>query len=130
MKLSDELRQRADWLESRTFASLDGDLERRAADELDKLSADRGQVESYLRALVKCSRLDGYTLVDFQRVWLEQYQRDWDKLPKLEDVELAILANGGPECCQCDPEVGHVPCMYCAVADVLRKLKGAITNEI
>jgi len=36
----------------------------------------------------------------------------------LEEVNLAIMANGGSEFrndwCQCDPAVGAVPCEYCA----------------
>lgn len=40
----------------------------------DRLRGDRAEVESYLQAVAQCSRLhpDGYTLVDFQQVWLNQ----------------------------------------------------------
>lgn len=42
-------------------------------------------------------------------------------------IELALLANNGggldfrKEMCECDPEVGMVPCQYCAIDRLLRK---------
>lgn len=44
-----------------------------------------------------------------------------------EDIDLAILANGGDEfkeeACTCDPAVGMVPCAYCAIFYALKGAK-------
>jgi len=44
-----------------------------------------------------------------------------------DDLDLAIRANGGPkhrqEWCQCEPEVGHYPCEYCAIFNALDHFK-------
>lgn len=61
------------------------------------------------------------------------------KLKKvIDDVELAIKANGGKNWkvnwCQCDPDVGMVPCEYCAIyhglKNALRYLKEGEKAEI
>jgi len=48
-----------------------------------------------------------------------------------EQIDLAILANGGEYHqkvhCQCDPEVGFVPCEYCAVFNGLNSAKDLIS---
>jgi hypothetical protein len=53
-------------------------------------------------------------------------------MPAKDDVELALLAcNNGSgtdfrmEMCRCDPEVGCVPCQYCAEYDVLSRVFNA-----
>lgn len=43
-------------------------------DEIERLKADRSQVVDYVKALDACRQKhpEGYTIVDFQQVWLEQ----------------------------------------------------------
>lgn len=55
-------------------------------------------------------------------------------MPAKADVELALRAvNNGSgtdfrmELCRCDPEVGCVPCQYCAEYDVLKRVFKAAT---
>ena len=42
---------------------------------------------------------------------------------KMDKLELAFLANGGPDWqgkwCECDPSVGASPCRYCAIYSAL-----------
>lgn len=66
---------------------------------------------------------------------IDRLQAVVDAVPKSEDVELAIRANnmGGltfkEDYCQCDPEVGCLPCPYCAIDSVLSRLWKAIDPE-
>jgi hypothetical protein len=57
--------------------------------ELTKYRKDRLVVVEYLKALAKCRDLhpEGYTIVDFQSVWLEQ-ERDRNRRLKIENIEL------------------------------------------
>ena len=50
--------------------------------EIERLQADRAEVVSYLQAVATCSRLhpEGYTLVDFQQVWLNQERAKIERL--------------------------------------------------
>ena len=45
-----------------------------------------------------------------------------------EQIELAILANGGEkwrnDWCECDPDVGASPCRYCAIFNALKIAQG------
>jgi len=47
-------------------------------------------------------------------------------------IELALLANGGVEwdknSCECDPEVGQVPCRYCAIHHALTWSNGRLEH--
>lgn len=51
-----------------------------------------------------------------------------------EKIDLAFLAIGGEEwnrkACQCDPEVGAVPCEYCVIHDVLKETKKLIFGPL
>jgi len=59
------------------------------ATEVRESKENRLLVKSYLEALATCSELhkDGFTIVDFQRVWLEQEQSKNAKLQE-ENKEL------------------------------------------
>lgn len=52
------------------------------------------------------------------------------RLPRKEDIELALAANGGldfrEDYCHCDPSVGQSPCQYCAIDSVLRRVLRAV----
>jgi hypothetical protein len=52
----------------------------------------------------------------------------------LDSVKLAQLANGGTEFnyswCQCDPDVGAVPCQYCAIYDALSRVKWYLQERV
>lgn len=59
-------------------------------------------------------------------------------IPHIDDIELAIRANN-LSCddlgfiehhCQCDPSVGAVPCPYCAIDSVLKRLLKAVKNSV
>lgn len=60
--------------------------------EIENYKRDRAEVVKYLDAVAQCSRMhpDGYTLVDFQQVWLEQER---DKNEKLEQENAALKAS-------------------------------------
>jgi hypothetical protein len=78
------------------------------------------------------------------QTWTDRMERDYDKLkqdvavleavvarlPSKDDVNLAMLANGGVEFqqdyCNCDSSVGMSPCQYCAIHDVLRRVNNAV----
>ena len=57
-------------------------------------------------------------------------EETFQRMPHMEDIHTAMLANGGEEFiqeyCRCDESVGMVPCQYCAVHDVLRRIVAAI----
>ena len=60
----------------------------------------------------------------------DRLEKTFQRMPHIEDVRTAMLANGGhefvQEYCQCDASVGMVPCQYCAIHDVLRRIESAI----
>ena len=51
-----------------------------------------------------------------------------------KDLDLAIRANGGTswrkDWCQCEPEVGHYPCEYCAIHRALDHFKQLLKLEV
>jgi hypothetical protein len=59
---------------------------------------------------------------------LRYHRRLVRKLPTLDEVRLAILANNGGSLerrndrCQCDPSTGMVSCEYCAIDYVLNRV--------
>jgi len=61
---------------------------------------------------------------------MNELETIFKKLPKEEDIRLAMMANGGVEYnekyCECDPSVGMVPCQYCAIDSVLRRLLNTV----
>lgn len=52
----------------------------------------------------------------------------------INKIDLAFRANGGeefrPDRCSCEPEVGFVPCEYCAIRDGLLVGKKALESVI
>ena len=53
-------------------------------------------------------------------------------LPSPEEVDLAIMANNGgtithnKDMCECDPSVWKVPCGYCEIEHVLRRVERVV----
>ena len=54
----------------------------------------------------------------------------------LDDIDLALRANnaGGKiewrkDFCECDPDVGMVPCQYCAIQNALEKCKRFLSSN-
>jgi len=49
-------------------------------------------------------------------------------------IDLAIRANGGDrfrhKWCECEPEIGYAPCMYCAIYNGLRAAKEYVQMPI
>ena len=61
-------------------------------------------------------RLDGEALVR----WAKKLEAILSHLPAKEDIETAMLANGGKENCTCEP--GSAVCQWCAIDSVLYRV--------
>ncbi len=63
--------------------------------EVERLSKDRKEVLSYLQAVSNCAlqHPEGYTLIDFQQVWLAQKTRENEALrTRVEQAEKELAA--------------------------------------
>lgn len=64
-------------------------------EEVERLSKDRKEVLSYLQAVSNCAlqHPEGYTLIDFQQVWLAQKTRENEALrTRVEQAEKELAA--------------------------------------
>ena len=67
---------------------------------------------------------------------MERSEMEITSTALLDDIDLALRANNNGEriewrqdLCMCDPEVGMVPCPYCAIQNALEKCKRFLSSE-